>query len=91
VLAEAAALEAGYLTLPDALALVALYTGAGDRKFEKAAVRWLGRPALERDGVTLGEMVVAAAAMAQLSEHPEPAAALLRRLAGVDLLASPDR
>lgn len=53
MLAEAAALEAGYLTLADALALTALYASAGDPKFEKAAVRWLARFALEADRVTL--------------------------------------
>jgi hypothetical protein len=47
-LAETAAFEMGVLTLDDALALVALYAEAEDDKFERAAVRWLGRLLLEK-------------------------------------------
>jgi hypothetical protein len=47
-LAETAAFEMGALTLADALALVVLYAEARDDKFEKAAVRWLGRLLLEK-------------------------------------------
>ena len=36
------------MSLEDALALVVLYAEANDDKFEKAAVRWLGRLLLER-------------------------------------------
>jgi hypothetical protein len=38
----------GTLTLEDALRLVVLYAEAEDDKFDKAAVRWLGRLLLER-------------------------------------------
>jgi len=41
--AETAAFELGTLGLGDALALVALYASADDRKFDRAAVRWLRR------------------------------------------------
>jgi hypothetical protein len=46
-LAETAAFGMGGLSLEDALALVVLYAEAEDDKFEKAAVRWLGRLLLE--------------------------------------------
>jgi hypothetical protein len=48
ILAETAAFEMGRLSLEDALALVVLYAEANDDKFERAAVRWLGRLLLER-------------------------------------------
>ena len=48
VLAEVAAFEMGQLTLDEALALVVLYAEAGDGKYERAAVRWLGRLLLEK-------------------------------------------
>ncbi len=38
----------GSLSLDDALQLVVLYAEAEDDKFDKAAVRWLGRLLLER-------------------------------------------
>lgn len=38
----------GKLSLVDALALVVLYGEGQDDKFEKAAVRWLGRLLLEK-------------------------------------------
>ena len=47
-LAETAAFEMATLSLGDALALVVLYGEAQDDKFEKAAVRWLGRLLLEK-------------------------------------------
>ena len=47
-LAETAAFEMEALSLEDALQLVVLYAEAKDDKFERAAVRWLGRLLLER-------------------------------------------
>jgi HEAT repeat protein len=47
-LAETAAFELGTLSLENALQLVVLYAEAEDDKFDKAAVRWLGRLLLER-------------------------------------------
>ena len=80
VLAEAAAQEAGYLTLQDALALTGLYASAGDPKFERAAVRSLARFALEADPVSLGELDLAAVSMAALPARGEP---VLRVLVGL--------
>jgi hypothetical protein len=48
LLAETAAFEMGTLSLEDALQLVVLYAEAEDDKFDRAAVRWLGRLLLER-------------------------------------------
>jgi hypothetical protein len=47
-LAETAAFEMAEMSLEDALALVVLYGEGQDDKFEKAAVRWLGRLLLKR-------------------------------------------
>jgi len=47
-LAETAAFEMATLSLGEALALVVLYGEGQDDKFEKAAVRWLGRLLLEK-------------------------------------------
>jgi hypothetical protein len=44
--------------LQDALALTALYASASDPKFDKGAVSWLARFALEADRVTLADMEV---------------------------------
>src|SRR5687767_10249931 len=49
LLAELSAREMGFVTLPDALALVALYAAEGSPRFDKAATRWLARLALESD------------------------------------------
>ena len=63
--AEAAAFELGSLGLEDSLALVALDAGAGDGKFDRAAVRWLGRLLDERP-VALSEARRAAERLEQL-------------------------
>lgn len=47
-LTETAAFEMGDLALDEALALVVFYAEAEDDKFERGAVRWLGRLLLER-------------------------------------------
>ena len=77
ILAESAAHEAGYLTLQDALALTALYASAGDPKFDRAAVRWLARFALEADRVTLAELELAAVSLAALPARGEPVLSVL--------------
>ena len=45
---EAAARELGWVSLGDALALVILYAETEDRRFDRAAVRWLDRLLQER-------------------------------------------
>ena len=81
LLAELSAREMGHVPLGDALALVTLYAASGSPKAEPAAVRWLARLALERPRTTIGELQLAAAALAQLSERPKIAARMLLELA----------
>lgn len=66
LLAESAARELGRLSLIDALSLVVLYAAAGSPKFEAAAVRWLGRLAVEGHDIGIGDLQLAAAALGGL-------------------------
>lgn len=61
-----AARELSWLSLLDALALVALYARTGSPKFEPAALRWLARLALEGHDLQLADLQLAAAALACL-------------------------
>ena len=81
LLAELAAREMSWLPLTDALKLVLLYADAEDPKFERAACRWLGRLALERDGTTLAEAQLAGAALVAARDQPDTALAILRPFA----------
>jgi hypothetical protein len=56
-LAEIAARELNFVSLADARLLVDLYAEAGSPKYDKAAVRWLARYALEAEP-DLHELVV---------------------------------
>jgi hypothetical protein len=78
--AELAAREAGRLTLGEALDLVALYAEAEPAKFEKAAVRWLGRFVTESTPSLLRAQI-ALAALSELRAGSEAAERLLRELA----------
>ena len=80
MLAELAAREAGRLPLEDALALVALYARLDDEKWERAAVRFVARLAVERR-LTLAEVQLVAAALAALPANPERSLRLLHELA----------
>jgi hypothetical protein len=53
VAAEAAARELPLMTLENALLLVVLYAKKGDRRFERAALRWHARLELEAKQLTL--------------------------------------
>ena len=66
VAADAAARELGRLSLTDALALTALLAECDVRRFERAAVRWHGRFALEVKGLRLADSQLALAALAEL-------------------------
>lgn len=80
-MAELSAREMGTVGLHEALSLVCLYAGAGDPKFEAAAVRWLVRLAVEKREVTLGTVQLAAAALGELrGKHHEAAVKTLLRL-----------
>jgi hypothetical protein len=82
--AELAARELGALSLRDALSLVLLYAMADHPRFERAAVRWLARLALERSSpLTLADGLLAAASLVALrTASREQAARTLLRLAG---------
>lgn len=79
LLAELSAREMKGLPLAEALSLVALYAELGDKKFERAAVRWLARLAAERH-LSLAEIQLAAVALVLLRENPERALLVLNQL-----------
>ena len=65
-----AALELPYVNLVDALVICLLMRRQGDPRFERAAVRWLGRLSLERSDGTLADLRRASSALSELpSEH----------------------
>lgn len=74
--------EMHHLTLEDALELVILYATDGDRKFERAACRWLGPLMLERERLTLAQAQLAAVALRALEDAPATASTTLRSIVG---------
>jgi hypothetical protein len=81
-MAEQAARELGQLSLRDALSLVSLYARMGSPKFEPAAVKWVGRLALEGRAIDLQDMLVAVAALSQLrGQRSDKASRILSDLA----------
>ena len=81
-LAESAARELGRpLTLSEALRLLLLYRDDPER-YDRAAARWIGRYIGNGEGVTLGDVLVASAALAALLHNADhaPALAALERL-----------
>jgi hypothetical protein len=64
--------EISNLNLGDALALVVLMAARRHATFDRAAARWVGRLVLEHR-LTLDELRVAVAAVAELPHHPEDA------------------
>ena len=73
--AEIAARELGTLSLGEALELVVLYAEVERAKFERAAVRWLGRYLDEGKDVSLLKAHVALAALSELRSSKGKAAA----------------
>lgn len=78
--AEIAAKEMGFLSLRDALGLLALYSADDSPKYEKAAIRWLGRLALESDDLSLDDAQLAAAALHALPRRADSALRVLTDL-----------
>src|SRR5213076_2872636 len=72
--AELAVREMDWVGLPHALRLVCLYAEVESPKFEPAAVRFLGRFALEKNERTLSQLLLAAAALAELRGRKHEAA-----------------
>ena len=79
--AEVAAREIGNLTLAEALDLVILYAEVEPAKFEKAAVRWLGRFVSESKPSLL-RVQMAVAAISELRGGSDGAKKILVELAG---------
>jgi len=78
--AELAAREMSCVSLPDALGLLALYASDGSPKFDKAAIRWIARLALETDDLKLADLQLAAAALQALPRRPDSALHVLAEL-----------
>jgi hypothetical protein len=78
--AEIAAREMAFLSLRDALGLLALYAAEDSPKYGKAATRWLGRLALESDDLSLEDAQHAAAALHALPRRPDSALRVLTDL-----------
>jgi len=79
LIAEMAAREAGNLTLAEALDLLCLYAYARDAKFERAAVKWLGR-FIEECPPSRLRAQVALAALSELRGGSEAGERMLREL-----------
>lgn len=78
--AEIAAKEMAYVSLRDALGLLALYAAEDSPKYGKASTRWLGRLALESDDLSLDDAQLAAAALQALPRRPDSALQILTDL-----------
>jgi hypothetical protein len=72
-LIRAAAGELPHVGLRDALEVCLLMRDQDARQYERAAVRWLGRFALEARNVTLDAIQAAAAALDALPSRPDAA------------------
>jgi hypothetical protein len=76
-MAWAAASELERVPLEDALALLLLQADQDPQRFERGAVRWLGRACLELKDLQLREAVLIAAALSSLRVAPGAASAAL--------------
>ena len=86
-LIQAAAAELPRVGLSDALEVCLLMRDQDGRRFERAAVRWLGRFALEARQVTIEALEGAAAALRTMPQSPDLEMETLARLCtqhGVD-------
>jgi hypothetical protein len=76
-LVTAAALELPWIALDDALRICLVLRGGDPARYERAAVRWLGRFALEARDVTIDDLRQAANALDAL---PDRATEAMERL-----------
>jgi hypothetical protein len=76
----AAARELPRISLDDALRVCLVLRDGDPERFERAAVRWLGRFALEAKGATIDDLRTAADALAALPDQPVGAMEQLQRL-----------
>jgi hypothetical protein len=72
-LVVAAARELPRVSLDDALHVCLLLRDDHPDRFQRAAVRWLGRFALEAHSVTIDDVIEAGDALAAMPEHPAAA------------------
>src|SRR5579859_4267270 len=79
-LVTAAARELPRIALDDALRICLVLRGGDPTRYERAAVRWLGRFALEGRGVSIDDLRAAAAALAALPHQAPEAMERLQRL-----------
>jgi hypothetical protein len=83
MLAEATARELGRITLDEALSLLFLYAEKEPAKYERAALRWLGRYVTEGKAVSVLKAQLALVALSELrAGEREAAGKLLKGLAG---------
>lgn len=66
------------ISLRDALRIVELIAAQDEDRYERAAVKWLGRLATEGRGVDLHTLQLASAALDALPDRPESAMGTLR-------------
>src|ERR1700736_3324535 len=79
-LVSAAARELPQVALDDALRICLVLRGGDPGRYERAAVRWLGRFALEARDVTIDDLRLAADALDALPERAADAMERLQRL-----------
>jgi hypothetical protein len=79
-LVTTAALELPRIALDDALRICLVLRGGDPDRYERAAVRWLGRFALEARSVTIDDLRHAANALDALPDRPAEAMERLQRL-----------
>ncbi len=79
-LVTAAALELPRIGLDDALRICLVLRDGDPRRYERAAVRWLGRFALEAAGTTIDDLRRAAEALDLLPARPAEGMERLQRL-----------
>jgi hypothetical protein len=80
LLVIAAARELPQVRLDDALRICLLIRGGDPGRYERAAVRWLGRFALEARGATIEDIRAAAHALDALPHQPSAAMERLQSL-----------
>jgi hypothetical protein len=69
---EATAAELGWVALPDALAILLVIEAKDDERFERSAIRWAGRLALEVPDLELAELAGALESLHALpDEHAQ--------------------
>ncbi len=79
-LVTAAALELPQIAVDDALQICLVFRDGDRERFERAAVRWLGRFALEARNVTIEALRSAAEALDALPDRPSDAMERLQRI-----------